>query len=79
MTKVLSLWWRKKIRKSKILDVVKVMEMEKYGNHEHFKIPKTNKMFVIAVPFRRSVEEGKNFHKDYEEVQILGVGEHALI
>lgn len=60
--------------KSKLLDVVKVMEMEKYGNHEHFKIPKANKVFVIAVPISESVEEGKELPQSLsEEIQILGV------
>ncbi|MFT5617364.1 MAG: hypothetical protein ACI85I_000581 [Arenicella sp.] len=60
--------------KSKVLEIVKVIEIEKYGNHEHFKIPKTDKVFVIAVPISENVKEGMEIPQNLSaEVQTLGV------
>jgi hypothetical protein len=60
--------------KSKVLEIVKVIEIEKYGNHEHFKIPKTDNVFVIAVPISENVKEGMEIPQNLSaEVQTLGV------
>ncbi len=65
--------------KSKLLDVVKVMEIKKYGNHEHFKIPKTNRVFVIAIPISENVEEGKEIPKLISGSSDSWSRKHALI
>lgn len=60
---------------TEILKVVEIIELKAFGSHEHFKIPKTDRIFVIALPISGEIDKGETIsEKMMSGVQILGVG-----